>query len=271
MPSTNFAYAVGLIGALASGAVCRGQFAEPQVAVRATFAAGGAFGWAVSELRDISGDGVMELMVGAPSGNAVHVYPGADGGPLLKLIGPVAGSRFGHALADAGDVNDDGVADIVAGAPQLSPAGGAYVLSGADGAVLWTLVGEVSADAFGYAVAGVGDVDGDGHSDVVIGARSHDSGGNGAGRVYVYSGRDGALLRTHDGLAATDALGSGVTGMQADLDGDGVGDYAAAAPGAGPQNLGEAYVWSGATGALLCATRTRAAATGSSSSGRPGT
>ena len=99
---------------------------------------GGSFGWAVSELGDIDGDGAMEAMAGAP-GNSIggmgagrsYAFSGKTGALLYTFTGD-PGDKLGYALADAGDVDGDGTTDIIVGAPGNGP-GHARVYSGADG------------------------------------------------------------------------------------------------------------------------------------------
>ncbi|MFG0315984.1 MAG: integrin alpha, partial [Planctomycetota bacterium JB042] len=129
-------------------------------------AAGDRHGHAVAVIDDVNGDGVRDLVVGAPmadpagvdSGAAV-VLSGADGGLLLTLAGTAAGDSFGRDVAGAGDVDGDGVGDVVVAAhgPAGAP-GYARVFSGATGAVLHTFVGAHAGDRV-HSVAGGGDVD----------------------------------------------------------------------------------------------------------------
>jgi hypothetical protein len=181
--------------------------------------AGALFGWAVSELTDVNGDGVTDAIVGAvldgPSSNgAVYVFSGATGDQLFEFHGQ-PNDLLGYSVADAGDVNGDGVHDIAAGAR-----GGdlVHVWSGATGAPLLTLHGEQAGDAFGFSVAGAGDVNGDGHADILVGAVANDAAGTNAGRAYVFSGAGGSLLYTIDGNKAGDLFGSAADGT-GDLDG----------------------------------------------------
>jgi hypothetical protein len=223
------------------------------------------FGFAVSELTDIDGDGVREAIVGAPfhrdAGGTMaghtDVRSGRTGALLYRFDG-AAEDRHGYAMADAGDVNGDGKADIVVGATGVTPlqcnsaprTGRVYVYSGADGSLLFTRTGEAVSDQFGAAVAGIGDVDGDRHADVLVGAPCHDGpAGADAGRAYVLSGRDGSVLRTHDGREAGDGLGWG-TGRLGDIDRDRRGDYVVGAKDAGTGDAGRAYVYSGRRGQL---------------------
>lgn len=234
-----------------------GQFVEPDVTVLHTFTspAGGAFGWAVADLNDIDGDGVKEAIIGDPfdpqsgtnSGRA-YVYSGRTGQLLHTFVGQLSW-QLGYAIADAGDVNADGTPDIIAGAPG-SGAGRAIVYSGADGSVLLTLSGAANGDFFGRAVAGVGDVNADGHADIAVGAPGNDAAGSNAGRVYVYSGADGSLIRTFNGPAASAMFGAGVA-RAGDLNHDGVCDLIVGAPVALSAPRGRAYVYSGADGSLL--------------------
>lgn len=266
-----------LMGGLAVGVLTVG--ATGVVAVPATAAspepvfvhtwrgdrAGERFGFAVSELSDIDGDGAREAIIGAPfhqdaAGTAAghtDVVSGRTGALLYRFEG-AAEDRHGYAMADAGDVNADGVADVAVGATGVSAlactavprTGRVYVYSGADGAMLLRIDGEAPGDQFGAAVAAAGDVDRDGRADVLVGAPCRD-GANGAdaGRAYVVSGRTGAMLRVHDGRAAGDGLGWG-TGAVGDVTGDRRADYVIGAKDAGPGDRGLAYVYDGRHGRL---------------------
>ena len=81
---------------------------------------------------------------------------------------------FGISVSDAGDVNNDGYADIIIGAIGDNNngyySGAARVLSGVDGSVLHTFYGDNAGDYFGHPVSGAGDVNGDGYADIVIAA-----------------------------------------------------------------------------------------------------
>ncbi|MCW6006409.1 FG-GAP-like repeat-containing protein [Micromonospora sp. CPCC 205371] len=226
---------------------------------------GERFGFAVSELSDIDGDGAREAIIGAPfhrdaAGTAAghtDVVSGRTGALLYRFEGE-AEDRHGYAMADAGDVDADGVADIVVGATGVSAlacsdvprTGRAYVYSGADGALLLRVGGEAAGDQFGAAVAAAGDVDRDGRADLLIGAPCHDGRyGADAGRAYVVSGRTGGVLRVHDGRAAGDGFGWG-TGALGDVTGDRRPDYVIGAKDAGPGDRGLAYVYDGRHGWL---------------------
>ncbi|HEV8320084.1 MAG TPA: integrin alpha [Myxococcota bacterium] len=207
--------------------------------------------------HDFNGDGFADVLVGALGGaaGAVHLFYGGPGALDTTADGTLgalaAGDEFGHAVAFAGDVDADGFADAVVGAPGAAGGdGAAYVFrggvafdAGADG-VLAGAPGE----ALGTAVAGAGDVDGDGFADVVAGAPGSDGGGAGAGagRAYVYRGGagpafDAAPDGTIDGTAAGDALGTAVAGA-GDVNSDGFGDVAAGAPGADSAAVGAGRV-----------------------------
>lgn len=211
---------------------------------------GGTFGWAVAELTDIDNpsDGVLDLISGAPGANRVLVYSGATGALIHDIPGPTGATNLGYSIADAGDVNNDGVNDIIAGAPGPSfgsNPGFAAVFSGVDGSVIWSWTGEAALDAFGAAVAGIDDVNGDNHADVLVGAPGNDGAANSAGRCYLYSGIDGTEIRQFDGPSSGASFGSGTAGTR-DLDGDLIGDLIIGAPGDG-----KAFVYSGSDGSLL--------------------
>jgi FG-GAP repeat len=226
--------------------------------------AGERFGFAVSQLRDIDRDGVQEAVIGAPfhkedgivTGH-VDVRSGRTGRLLFRFDGAPE-DRLGYSMADAGDVNGDGVTDIVAGATGVTPLacvdvprhGRVYVYSGRTGRRLLQVDGEVAGDQFGAAVGAAGDVDRDGRADIVVGAPCHD-GPNGVdtGKAYVVSGRTGRVLRTHDGAQAGDGFGWGVAGL-GDVTGDHQTDYIVGAKDAGEGDRGLAYVYDGRRGSV---------------------
>jgi hypothetical protein len=155
-------------------------------------------------------------------------------------------------------VDDDGYDDLIVGA-RYNDAGGAdagraYVYSGQTGGLLWTFTGEASGDRFGTSVSGAGDVNDDGYSDVIVGARNNDAGGSNAGRAYVYSGQTGGSLWTFTGEASSNYFGHAVSAA-GDVDGDAYDDLIVSSPShdAGGADAGRAYVYSGQTGGLLSA------------------
>jgi WD40 repeat protein len=218
-------------------------------------ASGDSHGWVSNSVGDLNSDGINDLILTAPFNDAAganagrcYVHSGADGSELFRMTGTVAGGWLGHDGNEAGDIDDDGVPDVIVGAP-LAGAGMAVVYSGASagvGAVIHTFNGEAGGDSFGFRVHGGGDFNGNGRPDVVIGAPGHDTAGAGAGRAYVYEGSDFSLICSIDGPAAGASFGSGVTFI-GDINGDGRDDIAVGAQNAGGGGgLGFVYSWDGA-------------------------
>jgi hypothetical protein len=226
-------------------------------------------GSTVAALPDINGDGVPDIAVGSYFSNnnqgRVYIYSGANG-QLIRTIFAIHIEEegfFGAAISAVPDVNGDGVPDIIIGAPHDSPGpspsqnGRVYIYSGATGQFLHRLIpaAPVEYGQFGYTVAGIQDVDGDGFGDVVVGApyeRSRSSSSNHSGRVHIYSGRTGQRIRSlhspgeqHDGH-----FGEAVAVIR-DLDGDGYQDIIVGSPKERPDRAGRVYVYSGRTGRVL--------------------
>lgn len=192
--------------------------------------AGDWFGAAVAWIGDADGDGSPDFAVGAPQFDVslgrgyVRVFSGKSGKVITTVRGPSPGYRMGASIAAAGDVDGDGVADIVAGAPfadrGLVDSGRVIVFSARDGREIFSVSGLARDDFLGWSVAGLGDIDGDGKPDVIAGARPL---GAKPGYALVLSGKDASLLRRLDGVAARDRLGSCVDGP-GDVDRDGTPD-----------------------------------------------
>lgn len=245
----------------------------------------GRFGWSISPVPDMNGDGFSDIAVGAPRENfgatpvrcgRAYVYSGRTGQLVHKLRSAAeeADGFFGTSVAGIADLNGDGRGEIVVGAPREDPgaappdAGRVYVYSGATGVRLRTLISPAQSqlEQFGYSVAAVPDVNGDGRPDIAVGAPQVESDdmwivpgfGNdeGPGRVHLFSGATGAFLRVLVCPSGEDKAGFGrsVSGVP-DVNGDGRGDLVVGAPfddpGSSPNDAGRAYLFSGATGQLL--------------------
>ncbi len=219
-------------------------------------AAGDRFGQSAAGAGDFNGDGHADVIIGAPGqdgggtdvGRAYVFYGGVDpdGAADLWFSGWASWDWFGGSVACAGDVNGDGYDDLIVGAPGYdgagSEAGVAVVYYGGphpDSSADLGFHGGAAGDYFGNAVAGAGDVNGDGYDDVIAGAHGNDAGGTNAGRAYVYLGGmlpDGTADLTMTGAAAGDYFGYPVA-TAADLNADGYDDVIVGAYGndfAGP-------------------------------------
>ena len=195
-------------------------------------------GSAVGFVGDLNGDGAWELVGGAmglglPNGHISgggYVLDGATGTKMMALdaaTGNGTSNRLGQFFAsDAGDVNADSVPDIFladyADNAKGNAAGSAYVYSGVDGSILLEFHGRVK-DGLGPG-RGIGDINGDGHADLIIAAYTNSDGAPQAGKTYLFSGADGSVLRTITGNIPGDFQGVDAVGL-GDLNSDGLQDY----------------------------------------------
>jgi hypothetical protein len=242
-----------------------------------TFGTSGAmFATSVATAGDVDGDGYSEVIVGAPDYDAgageegaVFLYYGYAGG-LYEWsdwfeVFDQAGAHYGRSAATAGDVNGDGYADVIAGAPDYtngeSGEGGIWVYYGADDGLQHDGYDHKESNRagaqFGYSVGTAGDVngeeEGDYFSDVIIGAPGYTMGDTNEGRVYVWQGSDDGLLTGHSWYAEANRfntqLGHSVA-TAGDVNGDGYADVVVGAVGyalspPAPESRGAAYVWHG--------------------------
>jgi len=223
-------------------------------------ATGNQFGYSVATAGDVNGDGYSDVIVGAygytTNTGKAYLYLGGPSGPLTtaawSAAGGATGDRFGWSVATAGDVNGDGYSDVIVGAPYYSGSTGkAYLYlggsSGLSATASWTPVGEAASNYFGWSVASAGDVDGDGYSDVIVGANGYSTN---TGKAYLYLGGVSGLSATASWTAvgeATNNLFGNSVSAAGDVNGDGFSDVIVGAP-SNSSSTGKAYVYYGGGG-----------------------
>ncbi|MBI1382700.1 MAG: hypothetical protein GC161_16620 [Planctomycetaceae bacterium] len=209
---------------------------------------------------DRDGDGREDLWFGRPTlsgpdanAGAAHLSSVQDYDILVESGGHL-GTGIGDAVAILDDLDGDGRAEVAVGAPHDGPGGllsrgTLRVLSGTQ--LLWSVDGAI-AEELGAAVAKLDDLDGDGYCEVLVGIPNGQVGIGRRGKAQVLSGIDGSPVRTHLGALSGERFGDAVCAVP-DVDGDGVDDYAIAAPEAttGFLRAGRVVVFSGANGVPL--------------------
>jgi hypothetical protein len=239
-------------------------------------------GTSLSSAGDINNDGIADLIIGAPNANSNRFDSGAsyvvfggtnigsngsvnlstlDGSNGFVINGIAAGDLLGRSVSSAGDLNNDGIADLIIGTPNANPnsndSGASYVVFGGtnvgsngsvnlstlDGTNGFVINGLARGDRSGTSVSSAGDINNDGIADLIIGAPNADSNGSDSGASYVVFGgtnvgSNGSVnLSTLDGtngfvikgIAAGDVLGHSVSSA-GDINGDGINDLIITAP-----------------------------------------
>ena len=173
---------------------------------------------------------------------SVFVYSGSDRSLLFRLDGTSAGEKLGGVVLGVGDGNADGIPDIAVGAPSASNSSGLVrIYSGATGVLFREFSRSAPLENFGAALADVGDLDGDGRTEIAIGAPWASINGFLDGAVFTYSIALGTVMGTSSGGNAGDEFGTSIQNI-GDWSGDGIDDLLIGAPGTN-RGSGSAFVY----------------------------
>jgi hypothetical protein len=238
------------------------------------------FGRSVAAAGDVNGDGFGDIIVGAfqynngePGEGRVFVWHGslaglgANGQPgnaAWSAESHQANAQFGFSVGWAGDVNGDGYADVIIGAPYYDSGGWldwgfAFVYPGSASGLAttphWTILGPMPGARLGFSVGTAGDVNGDGYADVIVGTPYDNYGAAAAGRATVYHGSASGLSATANWTTESDQgegwMGASVSAA-GDVNGDGYADVIVSAHGYdnGEVDEGRVFVFHGSASGL---------------------
>ncbi|MFO0983556.1 MAG: integrin alpha [Planctomycetota bacterium] len=228
------------------------------------------FGSCLCVAWDVTGDGVPELLIGAPGADpnglanagSVFLISPRTGQLLGEIDGTLVGEALGTSIAMLGDVNGESIPDFVIGSPYANQggfqAGRVTLFSGGTFTAIRTHDGNQLGEVLGCKVAGPGDLDGDSVPDYLVAASGYSSGGHSSrGAVVAFSGATGSELFRVEGDSDFDALGTALVAVP-DLNGDGTDEFLAGAPGFddGPSiGAGLVRMYSGANGSQMAERR----------------
>lgn len=234
---------------------------------------GADFGYSVATAGDVNNDGYADIIVGAPlygveNEGAAFIYygrpSGLDDGPNLVIAGENKGSRFGHSVGTAGDVNNDGYDDVIVGAYRHNEfqreAGRVYIFYGSSGGLIsspgWTFDGERDAH-FGISVGTAGNVNNDDYDDIIVGAERYVSSQENVGAAFVFYGSETGPITTTNSYWVvesdqSEALFGASVGTAGDVNGDDYDDVIVGAPQYDYDEVGEgaAFVFLGSDSGL---------------------
>ena len=201
---------------------------------------GAALGYAVGTAGDVNGDGFSDVIVGAPyhpegaaSGGKVFVFLGDETGltsiPYFTSVGTTPYGYRGESVGTAGDINGDGYADIFAGARNEGSGGYVHLFTGGVAGIepVAVLAGTQPGGGFGVAGATAGDVNGDGFSDLLVGAQFWSSPENYEGAAFLFYGGGDPPALAPSWLSEGDQANSiyGTPAAAGDVNGDGFSDF----------------------------------------------
>jgi hypothetical protein len=251
--------------------ICLGSISGMQasVVVLESNQSSSEFGISVASAGDVNGDGYSDVIIGSPGyqgKGAAFVYYGSNIGisptTVNAEISTLSGIGMGSSVASAGDVNGDGYSDVIVGIPGFANGqireGGAIIYLGSPNGIdtMHYNIVESNQDSamMGYSVGSGGDVNGDGYSDVVVGAPFYENGESMEGAVYVFQGSACGINNIASTILESNQNNAefGIVASAGDVNGDGYGDIVVGAPYYSNNQFeeGAAYIFHGSASGI---------------------
>ncbi len=236
---------IGLLGLLGGESLAQSRYLRLDGPPR-----GITYGFNAAQLDDLDGDGVRDIVVGSHWANGIHVHSGSDGSEIFSMTGGPNLRTFGWSVLSPGDLDGDGLGDIVVSSPT-APSNGILTMISTKTRKISRFVMRDPGSRLGWSLATLPDIDKDGVPEIVAGApKERVNGGKQVGAVHVFSGKTFKILRTYRASGSRSWDFGATVAVGGDVDADGFPDLLIGDAGDN-SSRGSCHVISGKSGKLI--------------------